>query len=1132
LTGVLLTGTGAAAVAADAEGLIANPGFEEVDAESGFAAAWTPTYWSNPHGKVTLSAEARTGERCAKITGIPPEKITDGTPRNNNLVAQRLDPPIKGFRKLKLEFWFKAAENAKAFCSMITCDAQGNQLQYVSSTGCSGVTEWTRQSLCLSTAPDTARLTVYLRNDGEGPVWVDDVSLTASDDVLENDLLRVHVEPLIGGRLRSLVIKRRDRDATIWEGVRPGGMAADIVPGDEYPGLLRDAACEAEVIEKGKRVRVTHEPLSEPYEGLVIEKEFALRGDLPVVDVRLRVSNRAAEARAIALRAQQCLPPRRAATVTVPMAGQVRVLRHEEGLAKWGMDLNDLNAGWIACSDAESNDTVLFLFDRDEVAKGYLYRNQDLQTAEWYYREASIPAGGAWETRYAIAVLHSGSPIVAVSDEAAVGLSPLTAAGDADRSLAVSMLGGAATAWATATAEADAAVAAVERETPLRPGEPSVVRLPWKGAQVKSVDLKVRAGDSLAAVTISPLLLDASPLMDLPPPPERLAEFPAVTSFFPYGEYFRGYMKDAAGSMMDHVSRQLRAYRRCYMNTYMSSENGLLSNFRKRGVVPMLEEVRKRRMRMIPRNDMLRRFERDKSRRITRELPPEPPTREAITARLEKYGLTLALRRDFVKAYGDLILAYDFADEPQGQYIPNYMMLQNVYREVDPDHPVLVILNLNRTEFLPFMPIYYGDEYPIRNARQGGRNPWAVTKMVRFCATRTKTPVWVMLQAFGGLADYTWQLPDEAEMRLTIYEAIANGAKGLTFHGSSSPPCWRYNLYYFDTARDSWGVETPAWTAMREAGRHVAAVGPSLLSTEVSDAAILKVECEAMTDESSPYRGPTIRAGVLRQRAADGWFVVVVNQDVKRARHGTLSLNADAAPAGARLYDLYDLADTGAAAATGHTLELGPGDGRIFFVGAEAAAGPVLAAVHKGHYDNELPLYEMDLEAAAANGCDTAGAADLARAAAQARGAAEFATAHARIVAARKALGDAVAANTALARAQRDLSEAQAALSAVVLTYRRHFDVVVPPELRKDKARGVVWKNTQDPKMQGYADDTAAALCLRLRLEDEVRAGKAAQALPRITGLLETATRLKTEALPYVLSRAAAPAPAGPAAGP
>jgi hypothetical protein len=48
-------------------------------------------------------------------------------------------------------------------------------------------------------------------------------------------------------------------------------------------------------------------------------------------------------------------------------------------------------------------------------------------------------------------------------------------------------------------------------------------------------------------------------------------------------------------------------------------------------------------------------------------------------------------------------------------------------------------------------------------------------------------------------------------------------------------------------------------------------------------------------------------------------------------------------------------------------------------------------------------------------------------------------------------------------------------------------------------------------------------MCLRMKLEDRVYAGEAAQALSQIERLKQTATRLQTEAIPYVLSRAAQP---------
>lgn len=1100
------------------DNLITNPGFEELDEDAGFATAWEPTYWSNPNGKAALSDEARGGERCVVVTGVPPDTITDATPRNNNMVAQRIEPPVVGMRKLQLRAGFRAAENATAYMSMIAVDKDGNQLQYVSSRRVSDQDEWSQLLLPISTDPDTAQLTVYLRNEGEGPVWYDDVSLAASDDVLENELLRVHVEPLVGGRLRAFFSKTFERDLTFWSGVRPGGLAAEIVPGDAYPGALRDAACEMKVLQPRRRVLITHGPMPAPMDGLVIEKEISLREGAPVVDVLLRVTNRADGERTIRLRPQQCLPPGER-LVTCPIAGGLRVVRPQPGLMKWGMDVTELTDGWIACTDLQGDGGMVFLFDKSITEKAYLYSNQDLQTVEWYYEPMPIPAGGKWETTYTIAALPSSAPVVAAGGDLAIGLAPLSVGKAGRHSVVLSALRASVQAHLSARATGEAALPTVTQHVTATPPNGSSVQLPWEGSKLQRIELSARVGEAELTATIARDTLDESPLMDLPPPPERVAEFPAAIGFFPYGEYYRGVVGAEAGSQLDQVKRFLRAYRRCYMNTYMVGEYALMPKFRDTGSSPVCELARKRRMRLIPRADMMRRFARDETGKRGAELPP--PDRVTREVALERVGAaySMDLRRSFVQEYGDLILAYDFADEPQGQYIPLYMMVQSVYREVDPDHPVLVILNLNRTEFLPYMPIYYGDEYPIRSEKRGGRNPWTITKRVRFCATHTDAPVWVMLQAFGGLAEYTWQLPNKAEQRLTLYETIANGGKGITFHGSCSPPCWRYNQYYFYPAMDSWLAETPAWEAMREEGRYITAIGPALLSSNVTDDAVLNIECEQIVDAGQPYHGPAVKAGVLKRREG-GWFAVVVNQDVEQTRAATVTVNTDLAPGTDALYDLYELKQIGPAVAVSHAIELEPGDGRIFFLGAAEQADAVIATVHKGHYDNELPLYEIDAELAQANGCDLTAAIAAAQEAARAYQADDYEEAHRGILEARAEVAKAVGVHAALSSSLAAVEKTHELLSEIARVYRDNFDVVMPPEDRKATRKYVPFTNERDPKMQDYVDRTADAFCRRLKLEDRLYAGEAEQAAGEAQQLLETVRRLHAEAIPYVRQQA------------
>ncbi len=47
------------------------------------ATAWEQTYWSNPHGEITMSKEARSGQACAMVTGVPPASAAPASPTAN-----------------------------------------------------------------------------------------------------------------------------------------------------------------------------------------------------------------------------------------------------------------------------------------------------------------------------------------------------------------------------------------------------------------------------------------------------------------------------------------------------------------------------------------------------------------------------------------------------------------------------------------------------------------------------------------------------------------------------------------------------------------------------------------------------------------------------------------------------------------------------------------------------------------------------------------------------------------------------------------------------------------------------------------------------------------------------------------
>ena len=225
--------------------LIVNPSFEELDPETGFPTGWEATYWSNPKGTIEAADIAHTGARSLMLRGLPREQITDAGRANNHLALQQI--ALLGQRRLTVTVFVRTEGTGSAYLSVMTQDADGERLQYASSGRQEQVGDWQEVVWSFTTSPETRTLQLYLRNGGEGAVYFDDVSLSSAEDVLDSGPVTAIVEPLVGGRVSSLLVPSTGRALTPWRGVYPGGLAGIIVPGDGYPGLLRDVPWQMEV---------------------------------------------------------------------------------------------------------------------------------------------------------------------------------------------------------------------------------------------------------------------------------------------------------------------------------------------------------------------------------------------------------------------------------------------------------------------------------------------------------------------------------------------------------------------------------------------------------------------------------------------------------------------------------------------------------------------------------------------------------------------------------------------------------------------------------------------------------------------------------------------------------------------
>ena len=1085
-----------AATVAEGQNFLANPGFEELDEETRFPAAWEPVYWSNPHGKVEASDRARSGEHSVVLHGMPEEQITDAGRKNNHIVAQDLGDTVTGARKLRLRAHFQTEGPGLAHCAALVYDADGNRLQYLRSRQYQDQPEWGEIFWNFTTSTDAAKLIVYLRNGGEGDVYYDDVTLTSPEDVLDNGRVVAIADSIVGGRLSAFQLADSGENLTVWRGVHPGGLAAEIVPSDDYPGVLRDVPWDIEVVDPNRAVRLRHSASAPELDGLVFEKTLSLTEDAASLRVDLTVRNEGEQPRELALRTQQCLKPGHA-TFTWPTETGLRVYRHPSPTVKRNIIMEDLAGGWIACTMPDGVGMVV-RFDAQLAEKGGAFVSRDLDSLEVYYTPQELAPGATWHTSYSVSPIADVGPVVHADEQVALSLGPLHFAAEEDYSVGLHAFGAEAARQITLRGTLrSGAVEAFEDLFEATAMQPATVELPWAVLGVSRIEIEMADAEP---VVLSEETVNDSPLQDLPDLPGEVARFPALQGIFPYGEYYRGHIKDL-GDVTEYIRDQLDTYRRSYFNTWIIGEGHLLSSFREDGTSWQTEMAAERGMRVFPKAEFLRVFERteDGGRR---EVYPGDYTRETAIERIESKGYDLAVRRAFAEKYGDTILAYDISDEPGPEYIHNYMMIQSIFREIDPHHPAVTILNFSRTEFLPYMPVYYGDEYAIRKT---GRNPWSVQDIVHFAATHKPGPVWVMLQAFGGRPDYSWHLPTGPEMRLMLWGAIAGGVKGITFHGSFSPPSWRVNKYYFYTAIDSLGAKTPCWDAMVAVGREITAIGPAMLDCEVDTSDAFTVECEQLEDYRDRYTGPAVRLGILRQPGlGGGHFLVAVNQDLDQAREATIVADPEQIGEDTVMVDFEAQGDP-LPQRSGHELTLEPGDGRILFCGTREQVQQAVDAVQAGHARNLRQIYRMDAEIAKANGTDISEAEALAE-----KGSMEDAFARLWETDGMKDIATCISG----------LDEVQELLSPITQVFRDNWDVVVPPADRKGVGAFEVWQNTQDPRMQQYVDEVAQALIERIELLRRVKEGKAAVVQDEINELVQRAQRLNEEAIAYVREKA------------
>ena len=137
----------------------------------------------------------------------------------------------------------------------------------------------------------------------------------------------------------------------------------------------------------------------------------------------------------------------------------------------------------------------------------------------------------------------------------------------------------------------------------------------------------------------------------------------------------------------------------------------------------------------------------------------------------------------FIKKYGDRIPVFFTGDELLPQNIDVMLKINEELKKYLPEHTALFpYLHSVAADFIPYVPVFVGDFYPVKRQNSSGRNPWSVYDHFLGVVKRAgDTPVWFMPQGFGSGPASSYAFPSASEMSLMLHLSLAAGVKGVVY---------------------------------------------------------------------------------------------------------------------------------------------------------------------------------------------------------------------------------------------------------------------------------------------------------------------------------------------------------------
>jgi len=918
-------------------------------------------------------------------------------------------------QEVSASVYAKGTKGAMGFLRFHILDAEGKQMKQYFSTRINANETWRPLKLRFTVPEGVTRITATVQtalNKEPIEIYFDKFEATVtSGSTLENSLLRIQINPLVGGCIDSMIVKKKSFEYTLPHLPNAtGGMALDIIPGNRYPGLVKLEKYDIEVVTPYREIRVFRTFDTEEYKGLRIQKTFRLDEGASFVSIAVELSNPGDKPIECSYRIQNCLKPDDG-IFTWPTADWLQAFRKtSESVREINSIVTDnLRAGWCAKRYDALEQAILFTFSNSQVYRSYNWISEPFDTVEWYYRDIKLSPGETWKTEYTIAALPSQQELY--SDG-----------------------------------------------------------LDNRVEYVRGVRL---------------------------PEPEKGRKLPEIMrGYFPFGASASALVDSVSAGGSKNMfrysySRQLREMAHNYCNflfSFRMIQIGYQEEFvNNDNTFELGELARKYSMMLAPSHLVIGKNDIDIEK-----------FRPALAKKIDYYYN--AITRKFITDYQDRILAFFTADEIQTHNIPCMLEAHDTLNKIVPDRAYFPYLNMPTLSYIPYVPVFLGDWYPIKRSGWGERDPWSTARVVATAVKQAgdSPPVWFMPQGFG-YRHTGYALPTSAEMRLMLYLAVANGAKGIVFHGINNPGLsWRVKYGYHYSIYGNAGERTEAWSAIGDCARELTATGPLFCDTNPEwDFFGAEVTCAQFKDSKGFYNGPAITIHSLARKSGSGRFFIVINQDTGTKQTGTISLGQELKKS--VLYDITEMKEIDASRSL--SLSLSPGDARIYFLGTQEEVEAVASAIYGNRYIREQARYIIEKEYPSANGEIVQPAEILFQQASDFYASGKNESAYQTLLRAQKTLRETLS-QSALGKTLTAMESSRKLFDTISFLFSSHFDLLMSPELEKEAPRFRVYKNSKDPTIQKLVDAVAQDISTYWRLEREIREGKYAKVRKEVEELI------------------------------